>query len=285
MNQEQLAVISNSHISVQHPSFFYSPMESPDLHDYTLSVSSSTPADRNDLARQAFSANVLLDPQREPVAIALPGGCDLGHLTLGPDGHIWGTATRANRIVRITREGKVTQFDLPRGTHPTEILDYRDGKLIFTTRGGHRIGSIRAVAKEAPATPTVVAPASEEEIQASLERAVQRGIDRARVEEPDEELPGEERQTQAGDASSSEGEEDQRESLEQGPADRPQISAQSSQPQPALSPASRLFGLGVNLTSNTTRPIQPDPVPGRVDERGQRKAGFLYETNIYLDAL
>jgi streptogramin lyase len=50
----------------------------------------------------------------------------------GPDGNVWFTEARANRIGRITPRGGITEFPIPRRGSPTDITCGADGNLWFS---------------------------------------------------------------------------------------------------------------------------------------------------------
>ena len=79
----------------------------------------------------------------------LPEGahCDPFGLVLGPDGNLWFT-DRTGRIGRVTQEGAITLFPLPKGLRPEEIVRADGGRLLFTLKGVPMIGAILAVAPD-----------------------------------------------------------------------------------------------------------------------------------------
>ena len=116
--------------------------------------------------------------------IDLPPGSDPYRIAKGPDGNMWVTAPQANQILRIGPTGEVRSFQLPRNTQPTEILDYQNGRLLFTTAKGDRIGSIRALPNgwvdEAGAGPMLSAAShSSSASEADQEQARSRCLDLA----------------------------------------------------------------------------------------------------------
>ena len=61
----------------------------------------------------------------------------------GPDGAIWFTEGRGNKIGRITTTGTITEFPLPHASSvPSAITTGSDGALWFTELGSNRIGRI-----------------------------------------------------------------------------------------------------------------------------------------------
>ncbi|HWB83888.1 MAG TPA: hypothetical protein VG675_07090 [Bryobacteraceae bacterium] len=56
------------------------------------------------------------------------------HITAGPDGNIW-FAELTDKIGKITPEGAVTEYPVPRGGNPAWITTGSDGNLWFTERG------------------------------------------------------------------------------------------------------------------------------------------------------
>jgi len=63
-------------------------------------------------------------------------------ITPGPDGNMWFTELGANKIGKITRTGKITEFSLPSGAGPSGIVAGPDGNLWFTEEFGSKIGRI-----------------------------------------------------------------------------------------------------------------------------------------------
>jgi virginiamycin B lyase len=54
-------------------------------------------------------------------------------ITSGPDDTLWFTEQLAHQIGRITTQGEVTEFPLPKDVSPVDITEGRDGALWFTT--------------------------------------------------------------------------------------------------------------------------------------------------------
>jgi len=65
-------------------------------------------------------------------------------ITAGPDGNLWFTAnTPADKIVRITTAGSVSEFAIPTSfSSPAGITAGPDGKLWFTERLANQIGKL-----------------------------------------------------------------------------------------------------------------------------------------------
>jgi hypothetical protein len=85
--------------------------------------------------------------------LALPEGARVHQIAWGPDGNLWASVPEADRLLRITPEGAIQPFDLPRGTRPGELLPYPHGRMLFLSLKGDRLGSIRAVASAGQAWP------------------------------------------------------------------------------------------------------------------------------------
>ena len=62
-------------------------------------------------------------------------------IAAGPDGNLWFTEQRTNKIGRITRAGAITEFDVPHGCCVGGIAAGPDGNLWFT-EGGSLVGGI-----------------------------------------------------------------------------------------------------------------------------------------------
>jgi streptogramin lyase len=97
--------------------------------------------------RVAALAVLLLLAGAEPSAAAInefplptAGGSPTGVAT-GTDGNVWLTEASASRIARVTPAGTATEFALPAGREPLEIVS-AGGLLWFTERAGDRIGRI-----------------------------------------------------------------------------------------------------------------------------------------------
>lgn len=59
----------------------------------------------------------------------------------GPDGNLWFTESKGNKIGRITTAGVITEFPVPTaGSGPYGIAVGRDGNIWFTERFGNKIG-------------------------------------------------------------------------------------------------------------------------------------------------
>jgi streptogramin lyase/subtilisin family serine protease len=71
---------------------------------------------------------------------ALPNGSQPTGLTVGPDGKIWFTAKRSNKIGKITTAGAITEYALPASTEPESITVGPDNNLWFTEPCGGLFG-------------------------------------------------------------------------------------------------------------------------------------------------
>lgn len=59
----------------------------------------------------------------------------------GPDGNLWYTLQNANKIGRVTPQGKITEYDVPtQGSRPFGIAAGPDGNIWFTEESGNKIG-------------------------------------------------------------------------------------------------------------------------------------------------
>lgn len=64
-------------------------------------------------------------------------------IVAGPDGNLWFTEIRGNRIGRITLTGEITEFIIPTpNSRPDGIAVGPDGNLWFAEIAGNRIGRI-----------------------------------------------------------------------------------------------------------------------------------------------
>ena len=73
----------------------------------------------------------------------LANSSDPAGITAGPDGNLWFTETRANRIGRITPEGVIAEFATPTiPSGPVGITSGPDGALWFAEEAGNSIGRI-----------------------------------------------------------------------------------------------------------------------------------------------
>src|SRR5437588_5666462 len=73
-------------------------------------------------------------PQRNGSALAI---------TSGPDGNLWFTEFKANKIGRMTTRGSVKSFPVPTpNSRPNEITAGPDGNLWFTELSASQIGRI-----------------------------------------------------------------------------------------------------------------------------------------------
>src|SRR5207302_3595792 len=65
----------------------------------------------------------------------------------GPDDNFWFTEFNADRIGRTTRAGVITEFTLPAGRGPLNIIRGPDNRLLwFTSSNGDRIGRLDPLA-------------------------------------------------------------------------------------------------------------------------------------------
>jgi virginiamycin B lyase len=71
-----------------------------------------------------------------PTAASAPTG-----ITVGADGNLWAVESAANRVVRVTPTGGLTEFTLPANREPLQIASAA-GFLWFTERNGDRIGRL-----------------------------------------------------------------------------------------------------------------------------------------------
>jgi streptogramin lyase len=73
-----------------------------------------------------------------PTASSYPWG-----ITAGPDGNIWFTEYRGNRIGKITPSGSITEYPIPTAlSQPVGITAGPDGNLWFTELQGSNIGNL-----------------------------------------------------------------------------------------------------------------------------------------------
>ena len=64
-------------------------------------------------------------------------------ITAGPDGNIWFTESRTNKIGKVTLKGHFTEYPLPTpNSDPSGITAGPDGNLWFTEYEGNQIGRI-----------------------------------------------------------------------------------------------------------------------------------------------
>ena len=71
-----------------------------------------------------------------------PGSAEPTSIVAGPDGAMWFTEERADRIGRITTAGALSEFPLPPGSEPRAIVVGADGAMWFTEYGSRKIGRI-----------------------------------------------------------------------------------------------------------------------------------------------
>jgi virginiamycin B lyase len=67
-------------------------------------------------------------------------------ITRAADGNLWFTEFNADRIGRITPSGTVTEFTLPAGSGPLDLITGPDGRIYFTERFADRIGRLNPLA-------------------------------------------------------------------------------------------------------------------------------------------
>src|SRR5215207_11706 len=73
---------------------------------------------------------------------ALPtGSSEPAGIAPGPDGNLWAVERAASRVVRVTPTGAATEFALPAGREPLDIVA-AGGFIWFTERTGDRIGRL-----------------------------------------------------------------------------------------------------------------------------------------------
>jgi serine/threonine protein kinase len=64
-------------------------------------------------------------------------------ITAGPDGSLWFTEEKSNKIGRITPQGSFREFTIPTsGSHPLDIAAGPDGNLWFTEQKSNKIGRV-----------------------------------------------------------------------------------------------------------------------------------------------
>lgn len=73
--------------------------------------------------------------------IPTPDSAAVG-ITAGPDGNMWFTEYNANKIGKITPSGDITEFALPNGGQPNQIVKGPDNHLWFTEFSGDKIGKM-----------------------------------------------------------------------------------------------------------------------------------------------
>jgi len=171
-----------------------------------------------------------------PAVHDLPAGARIHQLAAGPDGHVWASDPEGDRLLRLAPDGTCTAFPLPRGTRPAELVPYRYGKLLFTTLGGHCLGTLRTVASAGRALPEL--PFGEEGgAGASAAR------DEARLEEHLKALRSPEPEVSLASVPAPEG----------GPVEAPAPAAAG--PAPVRPARARLADLGVVLTGGAVQHI------------------------------
>jgi virginiamycin B lyase len=108
----------------------------PDGNMYVTFVEALVPPSDSGVFQISLSGQILntfgLENLSEPAGIVT-----------GPDGALWITESAANKIVRMTTSGSVTEFPLPTpNAHPTRITVGSDGALWFTEIQANAIGRI-----------------------------------------------------------------------------------------------------------------------------------------------
>jgi streptogramin lyase len=100
-----------------------------------------------------------------PTADSGPAG-----IALGPDGNLWFTQVRGNRIGRLTPAGELLEFTLPNpdGQPYLIVSGGKDGKLYFSHRNSTRMGSITAVPPAPPAKAAEAAETVNQQAQAQV---------------------------------------------------------------------------------------------------------------------
>jgi hypothetical protein len=95
--------------------------------------------------RSAIGRLTLADHKVQEFTRRLPKGAEssLDALVLGPDGNAWFADRTLCRLGRVTPEGEIREFQLPRGCRPGELVATPDGRIVFTVVGKDRLGSIR----------------------------------------------------------------------------------------------------------------------------------------------
>ncbi|MGH6746802.1 caspase, EACC1-associated type [Novosphingobium sp.] len=73
--------------------------------------------------------------------IPTPDSAAVG-ITAGPDGNMWFTEYNGNKIGKITPSGNITEFALPNGGQPNQIIKGPDNHLWFTEFSGDKIGKM-----------------------------------------------------------------------------------------------------------------------------------------------
>jgi hypothetical protein len=111
------------------------------------SLESLTRALRSGLFARALGLVILSasasDARAEAIGEFPVAGSSPGKIVSGPDGALWFTDSRGDRIVRFSPGGEVTSFPTPRAdSNPSDIALGPDGNLWFTERNGGKIGRI-----------------------------------------------------------------------------------------------------------------------------------------------
>jgi virginiamycin B lyase len=107
----------------------YTPTTSDAGHRLKVQVS-ATNGGGSGVALSAASEVVLV---REPITeYPLPGGSGPAYIAQGPDGNLWFTDKKTNKLGKITTSGAITEYALPTGSEPVGITLGPDGNLWFT---------------------------------------------------------------------------------------------------------------------------------------------------------
>jgi virginiamycin B lyase len=105
-----------------------------------------------------FSSGLLVIMLATAIAAAVPAAAQTGSvveyavptansqpvsIVSGPDGNLWFTEFRGNKIARMTTNGRVTEFSIPTANSQPDDMDVSpDGNLWFAEVLGNRIGRI-----------------------------------------------------------------------------------------------------------------------------------------------
>ena len=81
-------------------------------------------------------------PFAPPVSPRLPATLAPFEIAAGPDGNIWFTEFRANRIGSITPSGEISSFELGGGGFPERLSGGPDDAIWFTDPAGNRLGRL-----------------------------------------------------------------------------------------------------------------------------------------------
>ena len=61
---------------------------------------------------------------------------------MGPDNALWVAEYGADQIARVALDGKVTEYPLPDGSTPSDIVSGPDRGIWFTETGADKIGRL-----------------------------------------------------------------------------------------------------------------------------------------------